>query len=488
MTDASQQNYKWLAMLGIGLGVFMATLNSSIVNISLPTLQEFFHTDFATIQWIALSYALVLTSLMLTIARFGDMMDKKRIYVAGLVIFTIFSLACSLSRNVYMLIGFRAFQGLGATMMQALGTAIITEIFPASMRGRALGMIGGIVSMGIAIGPPLGGILIGTLGWPAVFMVNVPLGFFTFFIVRRFVPHSHVAAKGERFDPAGAVILLVTLVVYALGMTVGQGLGFGSSIVIGLLLAALVGVAVLLTVESRIRQPMIDLSLFRNILFGINLLMGFLVFFTLAANFILPFFLELVRGYSAEQVGLLIMAQPVMMGLVAPAAGSLSDRFGSRIISLIGLTILMAGCYLMSTMPIDVSPLGFILRMAPLGVGYGMFQSPNNSAIMGAAPRHRLGIASGLLSLSRTLGSVSGLPLMAAIYTAIVLAVAHLPFGTDVTTASAVPLTTGIQGTYRIAAFLMAGATVLAAAAYLIDRNQADTGDDPSPKIETVHS
>ncbi len=477
MIDQSHPNHKWLAMLGIGLGVFMATLNSSIVNISLPTLQEVFHTNFATIQWVALSYALVLTSLMLTVARFGDMMDKKRIYIIGLILFTIFSLANSLSRNVYLLITFRAFQGLGATMMQALGTAIITEIFPASMRGRALGMIGGIVSMGIAIGPPLGGILIGAFGWPSVFLVNVPVGIFTYFIIRRFVPHSHVATEGQRFDRAGAAIMFIALTAYALGVTIGQGVGFTSPLVIGLLVFFVVGIASLLYVESHIKQPMIDLSLFRNILFGINLLMGFLVFFVLAANFILPFFLELVRGYSAEQVGLMIAAQPVMMGLVAPASGSLSDRFGSRIISLIGLVILVAGCWLMSTMPMDVTPLGFILRMAPLGIGFGMFQSPNNSAIMGAAPRHRLGIASGLLSLSRTLGNVSGLPLMGAIYTAIVLTIGHMPAGSDVTTAAAIPLTGGVQGVYRIAAYIMAGATVLAATAYLIDRNRADSGD-----------
>ncbi len=470
-------NYKWFAMLGVGLGVFMATLNSSIVNISLPTLQAVFHTNFATIQWVALSYALVLTSLMLTVARLGDMIDKKRIYIVGLVLFTIFSLACSLSPNVYWLIAFRALQGLGATMMQALGTAIITEVFPSSMRGRALGMIGGIVSMGIAIGPPLGGILIGSFGWPSVFLVNVPIGVFTLFIVRSFVPHSRVAQEEQRFDRAGAVILLITLIAYALGMTIGQGSGFGTPLVLGLLAFSALGVGLLLYVENRIRQPMIDLSLFRNVLFGINLLMGFLVFFVLAANFILPYFLELVRGYSAEQVGLLIMAQPVMMGLVAPAAGSLSDRFGSRIISLIGLIILVGGSWLMSTLPIDVTPLGFILRMAPLGVGFGMFQSPNNSAIMGAVPSNRLGIASGLLSLSRTLGNVSGLPLMGAIYTYLVLSIGNLPSGTDITTAPSMPLVAGVDGTYRIAAYILTVATVLAAAAFLIDRNQADTGD-----------
>ena len=178
MSSSSSTN-KWLAMMGIGMGVFMATLDSSIVNISLPTLVKAFHSNLATIEWVILSYVLVLTSMMLGAARLGDMYDKKKLYMGGMVLFIIGSLLCGLSPSVGWLIGFRALQGLGATFMQALGAAMITEIFPAKERGRALGIIGSIVSVGIAVGPPLGGMLIGLIGWQSIFWVNVPVGILT---------------------------------------------------------------------------------------------------------------------------------------------------------------------------------------------------------------------------------------------------------------------------------------------------------------------
>ena len=180
-----------------------------------PRLVDTFHTDLATIQWVVLSYILVTASLMLTIARLGDMRGKKKIYLAGLVLFTIGSLLCGTSPNVYWLIGFRALQGLGATMMWALGTAIITENFPSNERGRALGLIGSIVSIGIAFGPPLGGILIGFTGWRSIFLVNVPIGIATIWVVSRYVPASEPKNKVQRFDLAGALILLLTLGSYA---------------------------------------------------------------------------------------------------------------------------------------------------------------------------------------------------------------------------------------------------------------------------------
>ena len=219
-------NNKWVAMSGIGMGVFMATLDSSIVNISLPTLVDVFHTSLATIEWVVLGYVLVLTSLMLGAARLGDMFDKKKLYMGGLVLFTLGSLLCGLAPSVGWLIGFRALQGLGATFMQALGSAMITEIFSPSERGRALGTIGSIVSVGIAIGPPLGGLLIGLVGWEAVFWVNVPVGILTWFILARFVPSSPAGRPGQRFDAAGALILFATLGAYALGMTLGRSDGF----------------------------------------------------------------------------------------------------------------------------------------------------------------------------------------------------------------------------------------------------------------------
>lgn len=459
-------------MLGIGLGLFMSTLDSSIVNVSLPTLVTALNTTFTTVQWVVLSYLLVNVTLMLSIARLGDMFGKKKIYNAGMMIFTVGSLLCGLSPNAYWLIGFRALQGLGSVMMTALGMAIITEVFPSSERGRALGISGAIVSIGIALGPTLGGVLIGTAGWRAMFLVNVPVGIIASYIVSRVIPQLTRDENAKRFDVAGALILFGTVGSYALGMTLGQDRGFSAPLVLGLLITAAVGLAVFITVERFVDQPMIDLSLFKNVLFGVNLLMGLLVFIVNGGQqLIIPFFLELVKGYSTIQVGLLMAVFPVMMGLTAPISGMLSDRFGSRIISIFGLIMIALGVLLLSTLTVDTDMMGFVLRMAPFGIGAGMFNSPNNSAIMGAAPRERLGVASGLLALSRTLGQTSGIPLVGAIFTVTVTSLVTLPAGADVTTAPPAMLVAGMNGALRIAAAFIGVSTVLAAFALWFDRN-----------------
>ncbi|MDZ4158618.1 MAG: MFS transporter [Anaerolineaceae bacterium] len=455
---------KWLAMLGLGLGVFLATLSTSIVNLSLPTLTREFNTNFATIQWVILSFSLVLTALLLSVARLGDMRDKKQIYLAGLIFFTLSSLLCGLAPGVGWLIGLRALQGLGAAMMQALGMAMITEIFPLKERGRAIGVMGSVVSLGVALGPPLGGALIGLAGWRSIFFINLPVGIVTALVVWRFVPSSPPGRSGQRFDLAGALTLLITLGSYALGMTYIQTQGFRSPMALSLLVLAAVGLTLLIFIESRVKQPMIALKLFLNPLFGINLLMGMLVFVVLSASIILPFILELVWGYPAPQAGLILMSMPLAMGVIAPAAGLLADRFGTYLISILGLLVLIGGCLWMGTMRPDTSLVGFLLRLVVLGVGVGLFQSPNNSAIMGAAPRMHLGMASGLLSLSRALGQSSGLSLMGAVFTASVLMTASGSSRADIIAAPSAALVVGVNVTYRFGAALIAaglGATLL---------------------------
>jgi len=459
-------------MAGIGTGVLMATLDVSIVNISLPTMVEALHTNFATIQWVILSYLLVLTSMMLSLARLGDMFSKKKLYTIGLGLFTIGSLLCGLAPAVGWLIAFRALQGSGAVMTQALGSAIITEVFPASERGRALGVIGGIISAGLALGPPIGGILIGLAGWRSIFLVNVPIGVIALFIVTRHVPLLHPVRHDQRFDLAGAGIMLVTLTCYALAMTLGQQIGFGKAEVQVFLLVTVAGISAFILVEKRVTQPMIEPALFHNILFTLNLLMGFLVFISIAGVIIFPFFLQLVKGYKTAQMGLLMMTVPISMGLVAPIAGTMSDRFGSRGISLIGLMVVAGGCLAISTLDKEVGAVGYILRMVPLGMGLGIFQSPNNSAIMGAVPRERLGVASGLLALSRTLGQSTGVPLMGALFITLVFRSGHLAPGGTLNDAPAEALVAGVTGTYRIAALIILASTILAGVALWIEKRR----------------
>ena len=475
-------------MLGIGMGVFMSTLDSSIVNVSLPTLVEELHTSLAMIEWVILAYLLVVTSLILTMARLGDMFGKKKFYTLGLGLFTAGSLLCGLAPGILWLIGFRALQGLGAVMMFALGAAIITEVFPPQQRGQALGIMGGIVSVGIAIGPSLGGLLIGLVGWRSIFLVNVPVGVAAMIIVARVVPPSTIGLAGQRFDLIGALLLFATLSSYALGMTLGQHEGFAAPHTLGLLGFALLGLIGFVALESRLEQPMIDLRLFGNPLFGINLLMGFLVFIMIGGYFLLPFYLELVKGFPTEQVGLMLVVFPALMGLTAPISGTLSDRFGSRAISLIGLAVIVVACLLISTLDAGVGIPGYVLRLAPLGIGMGMFNSPNNSAIMGAAPRDRLGLASGLTALSRSLGQTSGLPLMGALFAFYVRGAETLPPGLDITAASSEALVAGLQATFRIAAGFILVAAILGALALYLDQRQREAAADAAPLAEVTLS
>lgn len=453
---------KWWVMAGISLGVLMYTIDTSIVNIALPTLVKDLHTDFATVQWVGLSYVLVVTSLVLGAARLGDMIGKKPLYLGGLIVFTLSSLICGWAPSIEILIGARALQGLGAVMISALGAAIIVEVFPSSERGKALGIIGAVVSLGIALGPSVGGILIGAAGWRSIFWVNLPIGILASIIVNKFIPNTKNSHQKQRFDFWGSLVISVVLVCFSLGMTEGQRQGFNHGLPLGLLVAAAIGLMGFMWLESRLSQPMLDLSLFRNSIFSLSLLTGWLVFMALGgSSFLIPFYLQLVLHYSIEHIGLLMAFTPVIGGLISPLAGNLTDRFGARRVMLTGLIVMTIGCLSIATCNAQTSDLDYLLRVVPLGLGWGMFQSPNNSAILGAVPPERLGIASGLLSLTRTLGQTTGLPLLAAIFATTILSGTALK---EVTLAGPEAIVHGFQMTFQIAGgmtAIAAGLTVL---------------------------
>lgn len=469
---------KWWVLLSVAMGIFLSTIDGSIVNVSLPTLETVFDTSFATVQWVVVSYLLVITSLMLGVARLGDMIGKRRIYLTGMVIFTGGSLLCGVSPSIGALIGFRAFQGLGAVMMQALGLAIVTEAFPPTERGRALGITGTFVSLGISIGPTIGGVLIGTVGWRWIFLVNLPVGIVGLWLARRYIPDWRPPG-GQRFDGLGAALTFGTLVMLALGLTFGPERGWSDPTIRALLMGAFVAFLLFLLVESRLRQPMIDLRMFRDSLFSISLLTGLLVFLVFAGLFMMPFYLERVKGYDPAQVGLFLVVVPVALGVTAPLAGSLSDRYGTRGISLLGLVIVVFACLSIASLEEDTSAFGYVVRLLPLGLGAGLFQSPNNSAIMGSAPRARLGVVSGLLSLSRTLGQVTGLPLMGALFASRVLSLSELPAGMNASEGPPWAIVEGLEFTFGTAAIVIAVATVLAAVGFGINqrRLRANSGE-----------
>jgi EmrB/QacA subfamily drug resistance transporter len=396
------------------MSIFLATIDGSIVNVALPTLVRDLNTDFATIQWVVLSYLLTMATLMLSIGRLGDMIGKKPIYTAGFVVFTVGSALCGLAQTVYWLIAFRVLQAIGAAMTLSLGAAIVTEAFPAKERGRALGLIGTTVSLGVIIGPTIGGVMIKALSWHWIFFVNLPVGIIGTLMAWRFVPNFKPLGR-QRFDYWGAITLFTSLLALLLALTLGQQLGFGDRRIFLLLAVWLVFLIIFLIIEIRTAQPMIDLKIFQNILFRVNLITGFLTFVAIAGIFILlPFYLEDVLKYNTQQVGFMLAVIPVGLGTCAPIAGALSDRFGTRPISVLGLVILLVGYLALTGLSTETTTWGYVLRLLPIGIGMGIFQSPNNSAIMGTVPRERLGVASGLLSITRTLGQTVGIAILGA--------------------------------------------------------------------------
>ncbi|GAP21027.1 MFS transporter [Leptolinea tardivitalis] len=417
---APDYSKKWQVLIAISFGVFLATLDSSIVNISLPTLENKLNTDFASVQWVVLAYLLTITVLLLGIGRLADMIGKKSLYIAGFFIFTIGSLLCGLSNKVTWLIFFRVLQAIGGSFLMALGPALLAEGFPPEERGRALGINGLAVSLGIITGPTLGGIILANLGWNWIFFVNIPVGLLAIPIGIRSLPRIN-KQNDEKFDFRGGLLLFLTLSCLLFGLTISQNRGFLSSPSIILFTAFLLLLLLFVWTEKRIEQPVVDLSLFHNKLFSVNIITGFLTFVASAGTvFLVPFYLQNVLNYDPETSGLLMSVFPIALGITGPISGWLSDKYGFRLLTIIGLFVLTLSYFNLSRLSIQTTWWEFVLCYIPIGIGMGLFQSPNNSAILSSASANRLGVVSGLLAISRTLGQTSGIAIIGAIWTALV--------------------------------------------------------------------
>ncbi len=417
MENDPDHRYKWRAMLVVSIGIFMATLDASIVNIALPTLSSYFNTDIATIEWVILSYLLTITTLLLTLGRLSDMYGRKPMFLAGLLIFTLGSGLCSLSASAGQLIAFRVVQGLGAAMLIANSTAIITAVFPHTERGKALGLVGTVVSIGSMTGPVLGGFLIDWMGWQSIFYINIPVGLLgTVYAWKTLKPDQ--VHSGQKFDILGAILMFLSLISLVLVITRGQALGWDSPTIIGLSILFAVFLAGFVIVEKRADQPMVELSLFRNRPFSASNLSTFLSFIAMFAVILLmPFYMEEILGYSPKLVGMAFIAVPLVMALVAPVSGWISDRTNSFLLSSLGMAVACLALFLLGNLDQDATFIDIVIRMGMIGLGMGLFQSPNNSIVMGSVPKNRLGIAGGMLGMVRNLGMVTGIAISGAVFT-----------------------------------------------------------------------
>lgn len=414
-----EQMNKWRTLVAIAPGVFMGNLDASIVNASLPAIAHSFGTTLSgLIEWVVIAYLMVIAGVLLTVGRLADLVGRKPIWGAGLMIFTAGSVLCGAAPNLLLLIAARGFQGLGAALLMAVGPAILTGAFPSHERGRALGLNAVTMALAISIGPTLGGLITQYFGWRGIFSVNVPIGLLGLWMAVRLLREQRAHRHG-RVDLPGALCLAVVLAALIVALSFGREWGWSSPPTLGLLLMSLVMLVGLVMVEQIATHPIIDLSLFTNRRFvsaNLSLLLNMLALFSV--NVLVSFYLVEVRACSPAQAGLLLTPLPLTLAVLAPLTGILADRLGTRWLAAGGLAIACLGLVFVSLLNATSSILDIAWRLVVVGLGQALFQSPNSSALMGAVPSVQQGSASGFMATSRVVGQSLSVALAGTIFAA----------------------------------------------------------------------
>jgi EmrB/QacA subfamily drug resistance transporter len=408
---------RWAILSAVMLGSVMGPIDSSVINVTLPVIAQSFHAPMAVAQWVPMLFLLLSGSLLLFYGRLGDILGYKRVYLAGLAGFAVASGLRALAPTIGWLIALRALQGLAAGMMSAVPSAILTASFPPEERGKALGINALSISAGLAIGPSLGGFITSALGWRQAFLINLPIGVASFFLASRLLPEW----KGQpaQIDAWGALTAFLSLfcVLFFANRFPTTGWTYTTGAV---LLVAVVAGAAFLRREATAPQPMLNLDLFRNATFAfanVGALLSFMSQYVLV--FLTPFYLQRVLRFPVSRAGLVMTAFPLATMTVAPVSGALSDRIGTRRLACLGAAVCAAALVSMSLLPASATWADVVWRLALFGLGTGMFQSPNNSAVMGSVARPNLGVASGILGTTRSVGMVLGIATGGAVFYAL---------------------------------------------------------------------
>jgi MFS family permease len=441
----------------------------------LPAFAQAFNASFQEVQGIVLAYLLAITTLIVSAGRLGDITGRRRLLLAGIVLFTLASSLCGVAPTLRLLIAARAAQGLGAAIMMALTMAFVGETVPKAKTGSAMGLLGAMSAIGTALGPSLGGVLIAATGWRAIFFVNVPLGILTFLLAYRYLPADRqgpkIGPQADRagFDILGTLLLAATLGAYALAMTMGRG-HFGPLTMV-LLFAAGVGAGLFVLAEARAASPLIRLATFRDPVLSASLATSALVSTVLMATLVVgPFYLSRALGLDAALVGIVLSVGPLVAALTGVPAGRIADRFGAQRMTVVGLTGIAAGSFILAMLPPTLGIPGYIAPIVIVTTGYALFQTANNTAVMTDVGPDRRGVISGMLNLSRNLGLVTGASVMGAVF-ALASATA------DVATAAPEAVATGMRITFAVAGVLIVAALAIAAAGRALATRPSLAGD-----------
>ena len=411
-----KENYYWYVVGTVCIGAFLALLDASIINMIMPTLHKDLNAPLSSVVWVAIAYLLTVTGLMVTFGRLADAVGRGRMYNLGFVVFIVGSALCGMAPSLAMLVVFRVLQGVGAAMLQTNSVALITQTTPPEKRGRSLGVQGAAQALGLAAGPTIGGLVVQYFGWRWFFYLSVPFGLLGALLAFLILPLERHKVELS-FDYLGAFLFATVASLFLYTLTKGNDWGWGSELFLGMLFLSAVLFAAFYFWEKHSRDPLIDFTMFHNRTFTAGNISGMLSYVVLyGAMFLLPFYLEWVRMFQPSQVGLILTPIPLAIGVLAPFSGRLSDRLGSRGLSSVGMGCASAACLALSLLSPRASYLEILAVLLLLGVGLGLFTPPNNSAIMGAAPRDKLSVAGGILNMARALGMSLGVAVAGAVF------------------------------------------------------------------------
>ncbi|MGH7642147.1 MAG: MFS transporter [Candidatus Dormibacteria bacterium] len=461
---AAGRNAHWWVVGTVCIGAFMGQLDASIVVIALPTLQKHFHGNLGSVEWVSLAYLLTLIALVPALGRFADMVGRKLLYIYGFAIFILGSGLCGLAPSLLSLDAFRVLQGLGAAMLQANSVALIVQAVPKEKLGRGIGIQGAAQALGLALGPGVGGLLLVLGGWRLIFLVNVPAGLVGFGLGWFLLPRSRFLTPREPIDWGGIALFVIAVASLLLALSLGDQAGWGSAFILACLVVSLGCGGGFVYWELRAAAPMMRLPLFLRPAFSFGISSGLLSYLALFGTlFVFPFFLRFAGHMNPGAAGLRLLVLPLALGLTAPLAGILADRWGARPLTVGGMLLTAASLLAFALHP----PAGGLLlvELIAVGIGLGTFTPPNNASIMGAAPRNQAGMASGILNMTRGMGTAMGVALTGLVF--------GLSAGTSISRVSSP--TSASDGT--VAACLFLAAVAVSAAVFSAFRGGGHLSD-----------
>lgn len=396
----NKNNVRTPALLIAIISSFITPFMSSAINIALPAIGSEFLTDAILLSWIPTSFLLASAIFAVPFGRIADIYGMKKVFTYGMIIFTFSSFLCAIAPSDISLIAFRVIQGIGTAMVFVTGLAIVTSVYPPQERGKAIGFTIGAVYVGLSLGPALGGIMTQYIGWRSLFYLMIPVGIIVIALTLWKLKGEWAACKGETLDIPGTILYSIALLTFMLGFSELPGIYGILMIIIGV-----IGLIAFVMLELRVKIPVFDMKLFKNRIFGFASLAALINYMaTFAVVFFLSLYLQYIRGFDAQSAGIILIAQPVIMAILAPIAGRLSDRYDPRIIATIGMSLSTLGLAQFIFLDTNTDVIFILSGLIVLGAGFGLFSSPNTNAIMGSVERRFLGIASATVSTMRLIG------------------------------------------------------------------------------------